>query len=276
MWASLDLPSRVPQRNPSPNVVSLLTRPNLLARPCPQPTSVFTAARLASHHLTSFSTAACCDFCSWLLWWFVAAHLLRSLPGKAFTSSLVQLVIPLRHTLGPLARSPHYGCLNEPKRDCPVLPIVFISTTHHPLHVTTALQWPSTIVPDASCTHAPTSSPHSRPNTLVAPRCCPPVPPVSVICCRCTTCSQPALTAQVDSAASSACPTSLRECNPSLWKVSGLLYGLVPCVEHARPIPTSPLDPLPHTPKTLLSHPPEPFTLSPCRVLLLIIPLAGV
>lgn len=77
----------------------------------------------------------------------------------------------------------------------------------------------------------------------------------------------------VDSAASSACPTYLRECDPSLWKVNGLLYGPGPLC--ARPMPTSFSSPSPTLQKTLLSYLPGPFTLSPYRALLLI-PLAGV
>lgn len=168
MWASLDLPSRTPQsqRNPSrPKRLSesLLTRPN-----CP-----YTVDHLASHHLTSFlrllvliSVPRCCC-CS-------PIPVATGKKGRL----LVQLVLRLiRHTLGPLPVTTRYCYLIEPKRDCPVLPILLNSTTHHQFHVATALQWPSTIALDASCTHAPTSSPHSRPNTLVAPRCCPPVSP---------------------------------------------------------------------------------------------------
>lgn len=126
---------------------------------------------LTSPHV--FPVVACVDFCSPLL-------LLSPIPvasgksGHLFVQ-LVLLLIP--RTIGPLPVTTQYCCLIEPKRDCPILPILFNSTTHHQFHVATAIQWPSTIVLDASCTHAPASSPHSRPNTLVAPRCCPPVSP---------------------------------------------------------------------------------------------------
>lgn len=175
MWASLDLPSRTPQRTPAQTPASSPHETQPARPPLPQPTSVFTVAHLASYHLTSFLRpvvlifvpGCCCCYCSAT----VASGESGQFPpavgassaARSRASQSVTTLLLLGRAKEGLPGSPHT--------------ILFNSTTHHPLHVTTALQWPSTIVPDASCTHAPTSSPHSRPNTLVAPRCCPPVPP---------------------------------------------------------------------------------------------------
>lgn len=169
MWASLDLPSRTPRARGTqaePNVCLRLSSRD--------PTHlVFADAHPASHHLTSFLRLLVLTFCFPLLLLLLSCSCCCRKKRSSLLHGLQLVLSPLPHTLGPT----HYCCLSEPKRDCPVLPIIFNSTTHQPLHVTTAFQWPSTIALDASCTHAPTCSPHSRPNTLVAPRCCPPVSP---------------------------------------------------------------------------------------------------
>lgn len=144
-----------------------------------QPIFVFTAARLASHYLTSFlrllvllsvPRRCCCCCCS----------LLFLLPPEEAPISQRPAVGAPSHTAYSRASPSHYTLLllDRAKEGLPRSPHTLQT---RPLitnsHVATAIQWPSTIVLDASCTHAPTSSPHSRPNTLVAPRCCPPVSP---------------------------------------------------------------------------------------------------
>lgn len=190
MWASLDLPSRTPQsqRNPSrPKRLSasLLTRLN-----CP-----YTVDHLASHHLTPFPAVACVDFCSPLLPLLLSLFYL--LPEEAVISLPRPAAGTQSHTAYPrassvthytlllldrakegLPRSPHNLQLDHsspiPRNDGS--PVALHHRTGRVVH---------------TCTDLFSTQPaqHAGSSTLLS-SCV----SVSVICCRCTSCSKPALT----------------------------------------------------------------------------------
>lgn len=190
MWASLDLPSRTPQRTQAQTPASSPHETQPARPPLPQPTSVFTVAHLASYHLTSFPRpviwisvpGCCCCYCSATVASGKSGQFLpavgASSAARSRASQSVTTLLLLGRAKEELPGSPHTLQLDH---SSPIArndrsPVALHHRTRRVVH---------------TCTDLFSTQPaqHTGSSTLLS-SCA----PVSVICCRCTTCSNPALT----------------------------------------------------------------------------------